>query len=76
VERAWLKTFGSLPPGATREIKYQDGKLIRGDDLSKILEHEYTELFQTFKEKLMESKERGEAVEVTVEEFSEFASML
>jgi hypothetical protein len=75
-ERAWLKIFGTLPPGATREIKYEHGKLIRGDDLSKILEHEYTELFQSMKEKLMESQETGEPVSVSAEEFSEFAMML
>ena len=75
-ERAWLKTFGTLPPGATREIKYQDGKLIRGDNLSKILEDEYLELFQSMKEKLLDSVEKGEPVRVSAEEFSEFAMML
>ena len=75
-EAAWLETFGSPPPGVLRQIKYQDGKLIRGDDLSKILKAEYLELFQSMKEKLAESVEEGKPVYVTAEEFSEFAMML
>jgi hypothetical protein len=75
-QAAWKKVFGTVPPGIEREFKMQDGKLIRGDNLSKILEHEYSELFQTLKEKLMDSEDLGEAVEVTAEQFSEFAFML
>lgn len=72
----WKKVFGTYPPGILRELKYEDGKLIRGDRLQEILTAEYEELFQSMKEKLMESKEKGEPVTVSVEEFSEFAMML
>lgn len=59
--KAWLNVFGGPPPGWMREFKWQDGKLITGDDLSKILELEYTELFQMLKDNLVESLETGEA---------------
>lgn len=75
-ERAWMKVFDSAPPGILRELKYEGGKLIRGDDLSKILEHEYTELFQSIKEKFLVGQEKGEPVQLSTEEFSECCLML
>jgi len=74
--RAWQLVFGSPPPGAWREFKMERGKLVRGDDLSKILEAEYVELYTQLRDKLLDSTEKAEAVEVSREELSEFCAQL
>jgi len=74
--RAWQKVFDTVPPGFMRAFRWQDGKLIRGSDLSKILEHEYTELFEELKKNLVESHEKDRSCHMSKEQAAEFMAQL
>lgn len=75
-QKAFVNIFGYAPPGTMRQFpRHDDGKLIKGDDLSKILEHEYTELFQQLKDNMVESVEKDEPFEVTKEQAFEVMAL-
>ena len=66
--KAWLNVFAALPPGITREFRWEEGALVKGDKLSSDLEREYTEQFEILKENMAESVEKDEPFEITKEQ--------
>lgn len=75
---AYKKTFGKLPPGWKRAFQWDSatGKLIKGDNLSKILLHEYTELYQKLADNLIDSHEQNKPLEMSREQAAEFFAQL
>ena len=74
-QKAWQDVFGSPAPGIMRPFKWEGAKLQRGDDLSKILKHEYTELFQQLKDNLVESVEEDEPCQMSKEQAFELMAL-
>lgn len=73
-QAAWQKVFGSPAPGIMRQFRWDGSKLVRGDDLSKILEAEYTELFEQMKDSMVVAAEGNEAFEISQAEAFELTA--
>lgn len=60
-DAAWLAVFDKAAPGVMTPFQWENGKLIGGDQLSKILFAHYQEVFQEVKDNKIRA-EKGEDV--------------
>ena len=74
-QKAWLNVFGVPAPGIMRQIKFKDGKLVRGDELSQMLEAEYEELYQQLKASMVEAVEEDKPFHVSMEQAQELMAL-
>ena len=74
-QKAWLNVFGSPAPGIMRQVKFKDGKLVRGDELSQMLEAEYEELYQQLKASMVEAVEEDKSFHVSMEQAQELMAL-
>jgi hypothetical protein len=51
-ETAFVDVFGTESPDYLKEFRFQDGKLVRGDDLFNQLYHEAKQIFEHGKQKM------------------------
>lgn len=65
-DSAWLAVFDKAPPGVMTPFQWQNGKLIGGDQLSKILFAHYKEVFQKLKDNILKAAD-GEDLHLTDE---------
>ncbi len=58
---AWLVVFGKAPPGSSREFRFEKGKLLTGDELSRKLFEEYKEIFENMTKNKKAIKVKGKS---------------
>jgi hypothetical protein len=74
-QKAWLNVFGVPAPGIMRQFKWKDGKLIKGEELSQMLEAEYEELYQQLKGAMVEAIEEDKPFHVSTEQAQELMAL-
>ena len=65
-DAAWLAVFDKAPPGVMAPFQWENGRLIGGDQLSKILFAHYQEVFQKLKDNILKAAD-GEELRLTDE---------
>ena len=73
-DSAFLEVFGQSRKSLMQAFKWTDGKMVRGDDLLKMLHAEYKSLFQNVKSDLREISQ-GKKPILSKEEFREVAPL-
>jgi len=74
--QTWRKVFGRMPPGAMKEFKLENGRLLTGDDLLARLNVEHEKEITKLKNKLASAAMGNKKVTMTASEDEMLASGL